>query len=98
MVRMFERGGGRPSGDELRAKEVDEAARGAPPLVGLRRPKFAGGVDNDEEAAAAATAVSTRSRASRAAVGDSNRGLALGVAVFQPIKNLQCSDVKTCTK
>jgi len=55
-------------------------------------------VDNDEEAAAAATAVSTRSRASRAAVGDSNRGLALGVAVFQPIKNLQCSDVKTCTK
>jgi len=79
VVRMFERGGGRPSGDELRAKEVDEAARAAAaaPLMGLRRPECAGGVGDDEEAAAAATAVSTRSRASRAAVGDGIRGLVL---------------------
>ena len=74
---MFERGGWRPSGDELRAKEADEEARGAAPLVGLRRPELDSGVDDDEDAAAAATAVSTLSRASRAAVGDGIRGLVL---------------------
>jgi len=68
---MFESGGGRPSGDELLAKELEEAT-GADPLGGLRRPELAGGLDDDD---AAATAVSTRSKASRAAVGDGKRDL-----------------------